>query len=190
MSRECTRMHANRKSEFVFIRVHSWLIVVLSLLLPACGYHVAGHTNILPKTIKIIAVPEFGNGTSQYRLPVLVTADVTRELISRTHYAVIADPNPADAILVGTLTGYSNYPIVFDPVSGRASAVQVIAQLQLTLTDRHTGKVLFSRTGFEFRERYEVALDPQQYFDESGTAMQRLSKDIARSAVSAILENF
>ena len=63
-------------------------------------------------------------------------------------------------------------------------------QLQLTLTDRHTGKVLFSRTGYEFRERYEVALDPQQYFDESSTAMQRLSKDAARSVVSAILENF
>jgi hypothetical protein len=35
-----------------------------------------------------------------------------------------------------------------------------------------------------------VALDPQQYFDESSTAMQRLSKDVARSVVSAILENF
>ncbi len=62
--------------------------------------------------------------------------------------------------------------------------------MQLTLTDRHTNKVLFSRVGAEFRERYEVALDPQQYFDESGTAIQRVSRDVAQSVVSAMLESF
>jgi hypothetical protein len=151
---------------------------------------VVGQTNILPKTIKIVAVPEFGNGTTQYRAPVLLTADVVRELISRTKYTVIADPSMADATLIGAVTNYSAYPIVFDPISGRATSVQVVLVLQLSLTDRHSGKVLFSRSGYEFRERYEVALDPQQYFDENSTAMQRLSKDVARSVVSAILENF
>jgi hypothetical protein len=180
-----------RSREIARRRLASYLLASVSCLLFAgCGYHVVGHTNVLPKTIKIIAVPEFGNGTAQYRLPVLITADVTRELISRTRYTVVADQSMADAVLVGAITNYSNYPIIFDPTSGRATSVQVIVQLQLTLTDRHTGKVLFSRTGYEFRERYEVALDPQQYFDENSTAMQRLSKDAARSVVSAILENF
>ena len=167
---------------------YSWLI--LCLLFSSCGYHVVGHTNVLPKGIRIIAVPEINNATPQHRLPVLLTADVTRELISRTHYTVIADPTVADAILYGTVTNFSNYPIIFDPVSGRATSIMTIVQLQLTLAERQTGKVLFSRSGAEFRERYEVALDPQQYFDESGTAIQRLSRDVARSVVSAILENF
>lgn len=166
------------------------LTSVSCLLLPGCGYHVAGHASVLPKTIKVIAVPEFRNSTAQYRLPVLLTADVTRELISRTHYTVVADPNIADATLTGVITNYVNYPIVFDPVSGRATGVQVVLTMQLNLTDRHTGKVLYSRPVAEFRERYEVALDPQQYFDEGGTAMQRLSRDVARDMVSGILENF
>jgi hypothetical protein len=159
-------------------------------MLSSCGYHVVGHANVLPKTLKVIAVPQFGNGTAQYRLPVLLTADVTRELISRTKYTVTADQSMADATLVGAITNFANYPIIFDPTSGRATAVQVVVMLQITLTDRHSGKVLFSRSGYEFRERYEVALDPQQYFEENSTAMQRLSKDVARSVVSAILENF
>ena len=62
--------------------------------------------------------------------------------------------------------------------------------LRLTLTDRATGKVLFSRPGAEFRERYEISTDPAAYFDESGTAMQRVSRDVARSVVTAILEGF
>jgi hypothetical protein len=174
----------------VSIRVHSWLILLGALALSGCGYHVAGHANVLPKTIRVIAVPEFRNSTPQYRLPVLLTADVTRELISRTHYTIVADPTIADATLIGTITNYVNYPIVFDPVSGRATGVQVVLVMQLSLTDRHTGKVLYSRVGAEFRQRYEVALDPQQYFDEGSTAMQRLSRDVAQSMVSGILENF
>jgi hypothetical protein len=42
----------------------------------------------------------------------------------------------------------------------------------------------------EFRERYEISVSPQQYFDEMPAALQRLSKDVARTVVSAILENF
>jgi hypothetical protein len=62
--------------------------------------------------------------------------------------------------------------------------------LRLTLKDRRTDKVLYTQNGVEFRQRYEIALDPQQYFDESGPAMERISKDVAHGVVSGILENF
>lgn len=163
---------------------------VLLCLTSACGYHVAGKADLMPKTIKTIAIPALGNGTTFQKLPVLLTADITHEFISRTRYAIVADPDRADAVLTGALVNLTNYPIVFDPVSGRATGVQVVATLQLTLTDRSTGKAVFSRSGLEFRERYEISTNPQAYFDESGTAIRRVSSDIARSVVSAILENF
>jgi hypothetical protein len=62
--------------------------------------------------------------------------------------------------------------------------------MQFSLTERSSGKTLFSRPNMEVRERYQISTNPQQYFDESGTAIQRLSKDVAQSVVSAILENF
>ena len=101
-----------------------------------------------------------------------------------------ADPNQADATLSGVVANFVTYPTIFDPISGRATGVQAIVTLQLTLTERQTGKVIFSRPTAEFREGYEISTDPQQYFDESGTAIQRLSRSVARSVVSAILENF
>ena len=55
--------------------------------------------------------------------------------------------------------------------------------MQITLTERATGKVLFSRPALEFRERYEISADPQTYFDESGTAMERVARDAARTVV-------
>ena len=50
--------------------------------------------------------------------------------------------------------------------------------------------MIFERPGVEYRERYEIAVDPAAYFDESGTAMERLSKDVARGVVSGMLNAF
>jgi len=167
---------------------HFWPVLFLGLT--GCGYHISGHANLMPKEIKTIAIPAFGDGTTRPRLANLITTDVTREFNSRTKYNIIATEDQADAVLRGTLMHFVSFPIVSDPVSGRATGIQVVATLQIILTDRHTGKTLFQRQGLEFRERYEVTLDPNQYFDESGTGVQRLSRDVARSVVSAILENF
>ena len=113
-----------------------------------------------------------------------------REFLSRTRYGVVDDPGKADAILTGAVVNFTYYPTTFDPVTGRATAATAVVIVQVTLTDRVTGAVLFTRPATEFRERYEIAVNPEQYFDESGTAMIRLSRDVARSLVSAVLENF
>jgi hypothetical protein len=156
----------------------------------SCGYHITGHADLMPKNIKTIAIPAFGNVTTRYKLARLLPADITREFLSRTRYAIVADPNQADAVLTGNVINFAVYPTVSDPSSGRATAAQAVVTLQLTLTNRATGAVVYSRPSFEFRERYEISVDPKAYFDESGTAMERLSRDAARSVVSAILENF
>ena len=155
-----------------------------------CGYHVTGHADLIPKNIKTIAIPAFGNVTVRYKLTERLPADITRAFITRTRYRVVADSNQADAVLTGGVTNFMSYPSVTDPVTGRATGVQAIVMIQLTLTDRATGKVLFSRQCMEVRERYEISVDPKVYFDESDAAMARLSRDVANSVVSAILENF
>ena len=68
--------------------------------------------------------------------------------------------------------------------------VQVIVNVQARLTRRDTGAVLSDQPSIEARERYEVSIDQVAYFDESAAAIDRLSRDVARSVVSAILENF
>jgi outer membrane lipopolysaccharide assembly protein LptE/RlpB len=166
------------------------LLSVFLLSLTACGYHVAGHADLMPKTVKTIAIPAFANPTTRFQIARMLPEDVSREFISRTHYQIVSDPNQADAVLRGVVNNYSAYPTVVDPNSGRATGVQVIVNLQITLTERATGKVLFQRANFEFRDRYTISIDPQSYFDENGTAMGRVSKDAARTIVTGILENF
>jgi hypothetical protein len=166
-------------------RIAALLLVALS----GCGYHVAGRADLLPKNIKTIAVPGFGNVTTRYKLADRISADITREFIQRTRYAVVADPKKADAVLSGAVTNFVSYPTTYDPVTSRASGAQVIVNLQIMLMDK-SGKVLFNRPGMEVRERYEIAVDAAGYFDEGGPALDRLARDVARSVVSAVLENF
>lgn len=155
-----------------------------------CGYHLAGRGDLIPKTAHTIAVQPFGNATVRYKLARLLPADVSRELISRTRYRLVEDPNQADLILTGALINFSAYPIIYDTVTSRATTVQAIVTVQVKLVNRTDGKILFEKPGAEFRERYEISIDPVAYFDESGTAMERVSKDVARSVVSAILNAF
>ena len=165
-----------------------FLALVVLATLAGCGYHVSGHGDLMPKTIRTIAIPAFGNRTTRYKLARTLPTDIGREMLARTKYKVITDPKEADAVLTGTVHNFAAYPTI--SANGRATVVEVIVTLNLTLTERATGAVLFNRPGAEFRERYEISIEPQAYFDESGTAMERLSKSVARSVVSAILEKF
>jgi hypothetical protein len=155
-----------------------------------CGYHVSGHADLLPKSIKIIAVPAFGNATTRYKLADRLSSAVGREFLSRTRYRIVADPNLADAVLQGALVNYTSYPAVFDPATGRASGVLMVATLNIKLLNRVTGEAIFVRPSMEVRERYEIAIDPRAYFEESDTAIDRMSREVARSIVSAVLEKF
>jgi outer membrane lipopolysaccharide assembly protein LptE/RlpB len=166
----------------------AWALT-LFLLLAGCGYHVASTANLLPTEIHTIAVTPFRNVSIQYKLADYLTEGVSREMITRTRYKIVADPAKADAVLSGAVANMFSSATVADPITGRSSGAQVIVQIQVKLTDKN-GKVLFERPNVEFRERYEISVDPKQYFDESQAALLRLSKDVSRTIVSAILSNF
>ena len=97
-------------------------------------------------------------------------------MISRTKYHIVSDCGSADAVLRGAVTNYLYFPTVTDPTTGRASAVDIRVFLNVTFTERATGKVLFNRPAMEVRERYEISIDPRAYFDESDAALDRVAR--------------
>ena len=164
------------------------LLLGPALLTSGCGYHVAGRADLLPKTLKTIAIPAFGNTTGRYRLNELLPRALTREFIARTRYQVVPDENEADAVLRGAVLNYFYFPTVVG--EGRSVGVQVQVGVQVSLTERATGKALYTQPNLEVRNRYEIAVDPRVYFEESDVALERVSRDVARSVVSAVLEGF
>jgi hypothetical protein len=165
-------------------------VATAAIVLTGCGYRVGTHVDMLPEKIRTIAVPAFSNITTRYKLSDRLPGAITREFITRTRYQVVPNENQADAVLRGSVLNLLSFPNVVDQLTGRSTGAQVIVSMQVTLTERETGKVLYTRSNMEFRQRYEIAVDPNAYFEESDMALERLSRDVARTVVSAILEAF
>jgi outer membrane lipopolysaccharide assembly protein LptE/RlpB len=173
-------------------RLSSWncWLLAAAAATTACGYHVAGRGDRLPPDVKTIAVPTFVNQTKRFRIEQQLTAAVVRELIERTHFKVLTDPEGADAVIEGTVKNISTGVIAFNLETGAATALQVVVTEDVRLVDQHTHKVLFSNPRYVFREEYEINQSNTQLFEEEGPALDRLSRDFAHTLVTDILENF
>lgn len=163
-------------------------VAALAMSLAGCGYHTAGHASRLPIDLHTIAIPAFANRTSTYRIEQVLTEAVVREFISRTHYRVVNQEGAdADAVLRGVVLQSSIAPLTYDSVTGRASSGLVTVVMNVTLVDRK-GKVLFQNPNYTFTEQYQISREISSFFQEEAPAVNRLSRDFARTLVSNVLE--
>jgi outer membrane lipopolysaccharide assembly protein LptE/RlpB len=164
--------------------------LVLILLTTGCGYHTAGHAVTLPANVQTIAIPAFVNQTKNYKIEQKLTAAVVREMVTRTHYRIVNEPSDsADATLRGTVVTTSTSPLTYDSQTGRASSALVVVTARVTLTDRQ-GKILYQNPSYLFREEYQVSRELSSFFEEDSPALERLSREFARTLVSNVLEGF
>ncbi len=150
----------------------------------------AGTASRIPPNVKTIAVPAFKNLSSTFRIEQQLTSAVSRELLERTHYRILPNPPDADAVLTGTIKEVRARAITFDINTGRATSLQVQVTTEVKLEDRHSHKLLFSNSNYVFREEYQVSESPSALFEEDKPALDRLSRDLARTLVTDIIENF
>lgn len=165
-------------------------VLLILLFSTACGYHTAGHAITLPANVHTIAIPAFVNRTQTYKIEQRLTAAVVQEMVTRTHYRILNDPSDsADATLRGTVISTSTSPLTYDSQTGRASSALVVVTVRVTLTDRQ-GKVLYENPSYLFRDEYQVSRELSSFFEEDSPALERLSREFARTLVSNVLEGF
>ncbi|HTQ62426.1 MAG TPA: LptE family protein [Candidatus Solibacter sp.] len=155
-----------------------------------CGYHVAGHSTSLPKSIHVIAVPAIENKTTSYRLEQKLTAATVHEFLAKTSYKVVSNPGAGDAVLRGKILSLEAVPLLFDTSTGRATTMLVTVKCEVTFTDSATQKVLYHSDNFIFRNQYEVSTDLKSFFEEQDPALDRLAQDFAQRLVAAVTENY
>ena len=172
---------------------HFFVASVLLLILAissGCGYHVAGRSDALPKSIHVIAVPGLENKTTSYRIEQRLTEATVHEFLAKTTYRVISDPASGDAVLRGKVLSLEAVPLLFDTATGRATTMLVSVKCEVTFEERETGKVLYHTNNFLFRSQYEVSTDVKSFFEEQDPALDRLAQDFAARLVAAVTENF
>jgi hypothetical protein len=167
-----------------------WGVLVSAVLAAGCGYHVAGHSSALPKSIHVIAVPALENKTTSYRLEQKLTAATVHEFLAKTLYRVVSNPQDGDAVLMGKILSIEAVPLLFDTTTGRATTMLITVKCEVTFTESATQKVLYHTDNFVFRNEYEISTDMKSFFEEQGPALDRLAQDFAARLVAAVTENY
>src|SRR5271170_6856263 len=171
-------------------------LAALTLSAAGCGYHVAGTTSALPKTIHTIAVPALENKTTSYRIEQRLTAATIHEFVIKTPYHIVSDPANGDAVLRGKVISLEAVPLLYssttaaNPTTSRATTMLVTVKCEVSLEDRITGKVLYHTDNFVFRNEYEISTDVKSFFEELDPALGRMVQDFATRLVAAVTENY
>ncbi len=165
-------------------------IVTLLLGLTACGYHTVGSATHLPPGTKTLAVPVFATRTNSNHTETEMTTAVIREFATRTRLRVTPDSNAdADATLHGTILTQTVAPLTYNSDTQQSSSFLITMVVAVTLKARD-GHVLYRNDNYVFRQQYQATTDLPTFLDESPAAVERLSRDFARSLVADVLESF
>ena len=174
-------------------------VAVLALtvtLTVACGYALTGRGVSLPAHIQVINIPQFQNLSSTPDVDQVITTAVQQEFQGRRRFQTISEPSGGDAILKGSITGVRSNPIALDPVTQQATRLEIVITANVEFVDqKDNNKVLWSRTGWQAREEYDISAgvivaDPSALFRQDANALYRLARTMARSLVTSILDAF
>jgi outer membrane lipopolysaccharide assembly protein LptE/RlpB len=171
-------------------------LIAATVCVSGCGYHVAGKSDSLPKSIHTIAVPALENKTTSYRIEQRLTTATVHEFLAKTSYRVVPDPANGDAVLRGKVLSLEAVPLLFDTATGRATTMLVTLKCEITFEERESGKILYHTDNFVFRNQYEISTDVnnpnsvKNFFEEQDPALDRMAKDFAERLVAAIVENY
>jgi outer membrane lipopolysaccharide assembly protein LptE/RlpB len=188
--RRCTR-NGEANNGWACALAIATVLTATVLAASGCGYHAAGSAAPeLPRNVRTIAIPGFISRSPTFRIEQQLTDAVVREFNARTQYHVLHEANAdADAVLKATVLSASSNPLAYDSQTGRAASALITVNIQVILTDRR-GKILFQNPSYIFHDQYELSRDLTSFFQEDSPAVDRLSRDFARTLVANILESY
>lgn len=162
---------------------------------PGCGYALAGRGSFLPAYISVVGIPPLENRTTFFQVEQVLTEKIRTEFIGRGKYSVVPSESGAHAVLSGAVTSITVTPIGFTDQQ-LSSRYLFTLTMRVQFVEAMTNAVLWSNESLTFREevdlstRSNTALEGATFLDQERNAFERISPDVARTVVSAILEAF
>ena len=168
----------NRRSQVLAVA-----LVGLALAATSCAY--TTNTGLLPSHLKTIAVPVFGNGTTEYTLEQDVTDAVIAKFVSDNHLKVV-DERSADSIIRGRITAYKNTVFGFSQAA-QAQEYRVVLTASVTFKDLVKNRELWSEPSLVKTANYYVVDTPgaaaKTELDGRKEAIAKLAEEIVARSV-------
>ena len=171
------------------------IALVLALTSSGCGYSLAGRGSFLPDYIRVVGIPQLVNQSTFFQVEQILTEKIRTEFIGRGRYTVVPNAEGADAVVTGAVTSITVQPVGFTEQI-LASRYLFTLTMRVEFTDARTTKVLWSNPALTFREEYElttrsnVEIQGDTFLTQERNSFDRISDDVARTVVTAIVEAF
>lgn len=165
------------------------LAALALLLAPGCGYRLAGTGSLLPPHVKTVHIPYFKNETPRFELEQRLTEHVQREFTVRAKMEIENSWSDADAVLEGTITGFTVIPVGFNDQT-QANRYQVTIEMRVSLLDNKTHKALWESPSFTFRSEYESPENITDYYNQEIDAIEEIAANFAETLVATITQGF
>ena len=171
------------------------VLVSSAVVLPACGYSLAGRGQFLPDYIRLVGVPTCVNqGSGIFNIDTVLTDELTREFASHGHYRTEPTTTGVDAVLSCAIISTTATPTAFTS-NNQASRYAFVITAAIEFRDLQAEKVLWANPSLQVREEYDVttgttANDPSAFFGQDQNALLRMARTFARTVVTSVLEAF
>ncbi|MFC1814980.1 LPS assembly lipoprotein LptE [Thermodesulfobacteriota bacterium] len=159
-------------------------IIIVGMLLSACGYRFAG-SGSFPAGIKKVFIVILKNRTAETGIENTITNDLRYEFI---RYNRVVTRDKADAILSGEVKS-SRVETISRRGVQTSQERRVTVSVDLQLTDSN-GRVVWSVQGISANEAFDVVSDKQAAEQNRRAAISALSKRLAENVYYRLTENF
>ena len=166
----------------------TWLSTFFIITFVGCGYRFTG-SGTFPDGVNHVFVEVLENQSSESGIETTITSNMINEFTLREKETFVGDMSEADAILSGTVSRIAFYTI---SAKGKDSARErrVTVVVNLKLTDKEGGSVLWAANGLSDNEAYEVVDDKNTTERNKRVAIGRASRRIAERALNRLTDNF
>lgn len=164
------------------------LIVLLVLLLPACGYQLQGRSVGLPGDVRSLYVEMFRNDSYEPLLENMITNEVVGRFARHGKVEITENLSRAEGILGGRIVNYSNRALSYDSDDDIAEYRSQMT-VEGVLRRVGNGEVLW-KGSVVWQEDYSVSSDKVVQDDREQVAIQEISQRLADELFSHMIDNF
>lgn len=175
------------------------LAVALCGLPLSCGYYFRATGEPLGIPLKTLAIPVIESTSSTMGFEAVFTRIIREEFISHGRVPLVP-PEQAQAVLSGRIYDIRTEPLSYDlqkqRVGGQETTFEMTRsrrlkiKLEMRLTDRRTGRVIWQEKAMQERASFRVAEDPLVTQFNEQRALEAIARDLAREVFLKTMERF
>lgn len=174
-------------------------LIVVSIICTCCGYSFRANGKPVGIEFNSIAIPIMTSTSSNRGFEADFTRVIREEFISHAQVPIVRKED-ADLILAGRVYGIETRPLTYESLKHKVgeqiithettSSRRLKVRLDISLTDRATGKIIWHESSMEEEARFNVEADPLVTRYNQQQALIKISRLLAQRIYLKTMERF